>query len=1791
MAARPPARPFGVASSGSRTILYLETGMAQAQLVDVIAPVRLPDPEIAERLRSLLETAGTALGRLLIVVDPAREGAGAAWSELKLSDPRCVVLRAEPNSSWVDLCNRGLSERSGDVVIVHHDAIARPGWLDSLAALARSEERVALVAPLSEGDGLDAAPVDPDQFDKAVGGLPAEVFLPRSGSVCNYIRGDIFDAVGPLDPAFGSPRAALDDWLARARGVGFFAKRANRVLVSVGGSSRIDEDWTPTAEDLERLRDKHPRLGEQIARFERTLDAKLAAHAVSLVATGRLKVALDLRHLPAEVNGTRNYALALGKALADLPEIDLTLLANHPIQAEGVPGRLVHPDDWADDVALIHKPAQIFDRRHSRLLYESSAHVVLTYQDLIAYRMPNVFSGEPDYQAYQNTSGVTIPATQAILNYSNNTAQEIEREFGVPDEDVHTVLLGVDIEAFAAPVDAADEIRERLRLPERYFFSLASDHLHKNLNGLLEAYSRFRATRSADDCPSLVLAGFASSVEAQLRSGPEGAFPGVIFLGGVSADELRVLYQRAEAFVFPSLYEGFGLPPLEAMATGTPVVAMPFSSVPEVCADGVLYADGLAPEVLARAMERIIDDESLRADLRERGRRRIEDLQWRETARGTYQAYRKAVLNPSERSLQMRRSLSGAIAHWADVDGPFAPPVAETSPPEPEPEPIPEPEPEPIVVEPEPLGILNACEALGGALKRRIRRDLAHVPGFERLRFSRPYRLSRRFVQIVRSDGLEAALRRTARKTKAKSKAVLSQWGLLRRVGGPPCPYFEPPAPKDPYWAWRLINAPNPRRSRRIREALQAIERPTKFSILIPVYNPPVECLAEVIQSVLDQIYEDWELILSDDASTDPRVVSYLEHNLPDDPRVRLVRREINGHISAATNTAAEHARGEFFVLVDHDDILHQEALAHLAIHIHENPDVDLIYTDDDKLAPNGSRFDPQFKPDWSPELLLSYCYVSHLAAARASLYRRVGGMRVGFEGSQDHDFWLRASELARSVGHIPQITYHWRVLPGSTAAGGDEKSYSFEAGRRAVEEAFARRGLPCPVERPEWAVIAGGAIFEPVMPDEGPSVAILIDAGKPGPQLEALLNALQMATYRDHRVYLITGADDERQPPAGWSPDSHRVLRIESPADCSSLSALRNRAASMVTEELLLFLGEEVEPTNPRWLSQLVGWSRLPGVGAVGPKFLAPDGRAQDVGLVHGLNEGLVGRSFRTQFWEFGAAVLARANRNCAAVAADCLLTHRRLFLDLGGFDEARFPNIHADADYGHRLRDAGHRVVVCGGVEMIRREDSSRPAPSDPPADAKYRELHGDRRDPYFSLHLDVGSELFDLKPTVAPVGSKRRPIPILAVTHNLNWEGAPRFELELITGLKAMGAVEPTVVSPEDGPLGAEFEKSGINPIIEPSLSSLFKSPGAYEEIREKTADWIVREGFEVVHANTLQGFWAVDAARSAGVPSIWSIHESEPWRTCFDHLPVEIAQAALSAFGAAYRVVFASRSTQELFEELNSSRAFDLIRYGLDADRFAEKLGECSREEARARLGLAPDEVCVLLLGTVCERKGQRDLLDAFQRLDSHVAASTRCFVVGARDDLKYGRELKRLARQLDPDRRDRFRIVDETGDTAPYWRAADVFCCASRVESYPYVILEAMGRGLPIITTPAYGITEQIRAGVNALTYEPGDVETLRRHLEILIQDDALGRRMAAASAQVLRALPSHGEKLARYADLFRSAAESGVEGGAERRLWVDSTTPVGNSKIWSHASARLASPARRPRFSSAPRGR
>ncbi|HTW95618.1 MAG TPA: glycosyltransferase, partial [Tepidisphaeraceae bacterium] len=340
-------------------------------------------------------------------------------------------------------------------------------------------------------------------------------------------------------------------------------------------------------------------------------------------------------------------------------------------------------------------------------------------------------------------------------------------------------------------------------------------------------------------------------------------------------------------------------------------------------------------------------------------------------------------------------------------------------------------------------------------------------------RWPRELRGFLRFVPFA-FEAARDRMRRTGGKAFLKDLPMLMRLGLnyyRGTRGGGRADEPDAPQPMAPYDAWLAVNRWTGRdRDDLNRRLAAAAGRLPKISVLMPVYNPPVQFLDAAIRSVAEQVYGNWELCIADDRSTDPAVAENLTRWSKTDPRIKVIFRPENGHISRATNTAAELATGDWLVFLDHDDELTSDALGEVALHVAGNPSVDFVYSDSDKVDGDHRRYDPEFKPDWSPELLLSYMYFTHLCAVRREIFQKVGGIRPGFEGSQDHDFALRATEQCRAVGHIPQILYHWRAVAGSTATSGAAKPESFTAGRRAIQEAFDRRGARASVAQPDWA-------------------------------------------------------------------------------------------------------------------------------------------------------------------------------------------------------------------------------------------------------------------------------------------------------------------------------------------------------------------------------------------------------------------------------------------------------------------------------------------------------------------------------------------------------------------------------------------------------------------------------------------------------------------------------------------------------------------------------------------------
>jgi glycosyltransferase involved in cell wall biosynthesis len=692
--------------------------MSHVRSADVVVVADGDSEEALRCLEGVLEHSGPALHRLIVVVASPLHGKHHRGLEtMAASDSRVRLVLDFQGKGEVTACNRGLAERAANVVLLQSDIEVTPGWLDELAMAAYSGARTACACPLmNHGErtgvpaydtGDQAAVLDSTTVRSACEHLPRWSVVPVLTGFCCYLRGEVVDAVGLLDPAYDSVAVAASDWVMRAQVLGFVAKRANHAVVNrVNPSGFVSFVDYLHDRDQERLAKRHSHLQPQLDRFKTSLERSLASHAIRLRSTGKLRIAYDLRYLTREQVGTRTLAVSLVKALAELPEVDLTLLVRDPVQAQGLRGRVVTSEHWLDDAQVIHRPAQVIDPRDLRLLFESSAHLIITYQDLIGYRIPQVFTSDAEFHLYRATSCLCLQGVQRILASSQSAAQEIVEEFGVPEEEVVVVPLGVDAAWFSNRDPQNASIFRRLKLPRRYFFSVATDFPHKNLPCLLEAYSRFRTEWTLEEAPpAMVMAGYATGARGglyeQLELQPEAE--NVVFLGPVSVDELRVLYQSAEALVFPSLYEGFGLPPLEAMAAGVPVIAMPISAVPEVGGDCVLYPDGLSAEALARAMGRLASDDVLRARLRARGLERVGEFSWERTAQATLDVYRSTVLHPAPRSLAMRRRLRDAILSWSDSVSYLE------------------------VVGARPLGIRSAWQALGGALHRRFRREISRL--------------------------------------------------------------------------------------------------------------------------------------------------------------------------------------------------------------------------------------------------------------------------------------------------------------------------------------------------------------------------------------------------------------------------------------------------------------------------------------------------------------------------------------------------------------------------------------------------------------------------------------------------------------------------------------------------------------------------------------------------------------------------------------------------------------------------------------------------------------------------------------------------------------------------------------------------------------------------------------------------------------------------------------------------------------------------------------------------------
>jgi GT2 family glycosyltransferase len=508
---------------------------------------------------------------------------------------------------------------------------------------------------------------------------------------------------------------------------------------------------------------------------------------------------------------------------------------------------------------------------------------------------------------------------------------------------------------------------------------------------------------------------------------------------------------------------------------------------------------------------------------------------------------------------------------------------------------------------------------------------------------------------------------------------------------------------------------------RAIDDATSRLAYKPLLSVLMPVYNTDERWLRAAIGSVQHQIYANWELCIADDHSSDPRVAGVLRQIASQDSRLRLHFRDVNGHISAASNSALALASGEFVVLLDHDDELPRHALAAVVHELNRHPDADIIYSDEDRLDQAGRRYAPYFKPDWSPELFRGQNLISHLGVYRTALIKKVGGFRQGFEGSQDYDLALRAAEQTEPdrIRHIPYVLYHWRAIPGSAALGVDQKSYAHDAARLAVQEHFARTRIEATCESAPGVPYHQRIRYR--LPEPRPHVTIIIPTRDRIDLLSRCVRSiLSRSTYRAFDIVIVDNGSLEPAslsyfehvqsgPAKAGHDDSHprvSVMRVDEPFN---FSRVNNLAAACARGTLLCLLNNDTEVISPDWLEEMVSLAVQDDVGAVGAMLYYPDDTIQHAGVVLGLG-GIASHPHRGLRrgapGYYGRAALAQA---ASAVTAACMVVRKTVFDAVGGFDET-LAVAYNDVDFCLRLGARGLRNVWTPFAELYHFESVSR-------------------------------------------------------------------------------------------------------------------------------------------------------------------------------------------------------------------------------------------------------------------------------------------------------------------------------------------------------------------------------------------------------------------------------------------------------------------------------------------------
>ena len=509
-----------------------------------------------------------------------------------------------------------------------------------------------------------------------------------------------------------------------------------------------------------------------------------------------------------------------------------------------------------------------------------------------------------------------------------------------------------------------------------------------------------------------------------------------------------------------------------------------------------------------------------------------------------------------------------------------------------------------------------------------------------------------------------------------------------------------------PYEEWYEENRVTEEELQKQRETV--FEKQPLISIVVPTYKTPIHFLREMMDSVVNQSYSNWELCIADGSEGDVEVEQELERYHQQDSRIKYKILEKNLGIAGNTNEALELAVGDYIGLFDHDDLLTPNALYEVVNALQET-EYDILYTDEDKITGDGSKhLDPNFKPDFSMDLFRSNNYITHFFVVKKEIMDKVGGFRSEYDGAQDYDLMFRCIENATQIKHIPMILYHWRVHMNSVAGDPASKMYAYEAGKKAIEDHLKRMKIDATVEHTGLL----GMYHVKYTIDGNPKISVMIPNKDHVEDLDKCIRSLyQVNTYKNFEIIIIENNSEKKETFQYYESlkKQHENVKVVTWGNEFNYSAINNFGVKYAEGDYFLFLNNDTEMITRDALEEMLGCCMREEVGAVGAKLLYADNTVQHAGVVIGFDNyaGHVNMGIGRD--DYGYMGRARMNCNYSAVTAACMMTKKELFDQVGGFDE-QFVIACNDVDYCLKLRELNKLIVFDAFSEWHHYESKSR-------------------------------------------------------------------------------------------------------------------------------------------------------------------------------------------------------------------------------------------------------------------------------------------------------------------------------------------------------------------------------------------------------------------------------------------------------------------------------------------------